>query len=233
MHGGPHGFVGPGVTQTHLYRWVAALRGWTVLSLDPSGSGTYGDAHTRRIRSRWGTIDLEETVAAVEELVAGRMADRSSIAVAGYSYGGFLAAHALARARIFRCGVIGAPVANLQSWYATSDVGAYFLGWHYRRRRPRFWQRMGDASPTTGAARISVPTLILQGAFDRRCPPSQADELLAAISAKTPGIARLVRYPRATHSFPGSGIPSHRLDYHARVVTFVEGVLARERHEAG
>lgn len=222
MHGGPHGFVGPGVSQTHLYRWLAASRGWTVLALDPSGSGTWGDEHLARIRGRWGVIDLDETLAAIDALKADGLVDGDQVAACGFSYGGFLAATALARTDRFRCGVIGAPVANLQTWYATSDIGTSFLGWEFEQDKPGFWHRLHDASPVHQLASVRAPTLIVQGTADRRCPQSQSTELWAGLQATRCAPSELVLYEGGTHSFPASGRPSHRIDYHERVVEFCE-----------
>lgn len=222
MHGGPHGFVGPTISQTHMYRWLAAARGWTVLALDPSGSGTYSDEHTSRIRGQWGRIDLEETLDAIDTLCVEGLVSREQVAVSGFSYGGFLAAAALATTRRFRCGTIGAPVANLQTWFATSDIGSSFLGWEYEWDRPDFWARLREASPVHVANRIEAPVLVFQGMADVRCPPSQSMELHAAMSGRRTVSAGLALYERGTHSFPADGRPSHRTSYHSSVIDFIE-----------
>ena len=43
-----------------MYEYVLASRGWAVLSLNPSGSGSYGREFMQTLRGRWGELDLPE-----------------------------------------------------------------------------------------------------------------------------------------------------------------------------
>src|SRR5207245_10167613 len=42
IHGGPAGFAGDAFALGTFYKYVLAARGWAVLSLNPTGSGSYG-----------------------------------------------------------------------------------------------------------------------------------------------------------------------------------------------
>src|SRR2546430_6591924 len=66
IHGGPAGFAGDVFSLGYFFKYVLASRGWAVLSLNPTGSGSYGLAHAHGIRGRWGQYDLPEQIAAVE-----------------------------------------------------------------------------------------------------------------------------------------------------------------------
>src|SRR5262249_7937996 len=92
IHGGPHSFHGNGFPLGVFYWYVLASRGWSVLALNPTGSGSYGKAFAHGIRGAWGERDLPEQLRAVDALVAERIADGRRLAVAGYSYGGYMTA---------------------------------------------------------------------------------------------------------------------------------------------
>jgi dipeptidyl aminopeptidase/acylaminoacyl peptidase len=66
-------------------------------------------------------------------------------------------------------------------------------------------------SPSTYAAAIRCPTLIMHGEADQTTPLNQAEQLFRVLK-KTGCIARLVRYPESRHDFHRSGQPEHRED---------------------
>ncbi len=71
------------------------------------------------------------------------------------------------------------------------------------------------------------PVLLLNGEDDERCPRGQAEELMARLVRLGAGPAQMVLYPGGTHSMAATGLPSHREDYHGRIVEFLE--LARKQ----
>jgi dipeptidyl aminopeptidase/acylaminoacyl peptidase len=237
MHGGPHNFVGSGFALGHFHRNVLASRGWIVLTLNSSGSGSYGEAFADSIRGRWGERDLPEYLAAADALVAEGLADPARLAVAGYSYGGYLAAWAICHTTRFKAAVIGAPITNLESFRRSSDIGAWYVPWEIgddAANRERL-------SPVNHAERIATPTLILHGEADRRCPIAQGEELHDRIADASRATAELVRYPGAEHLFYSQGRPGQRIDYNQRIVEWIEshvlgdtnGTAAVDRHLAG
>lgn len=222
LHGGPHGFFGPGFQTGHFYRNVLASRGWLVLTLNGSGSGSYGEAFADSIRGRWGEYDLPEHISALEELVAEGLADPDRIAVAGYSYGGYLATWAVCHDNRFKAAVVGAPIADLTSFEHTSDIGAWYTPWEMRGRLPENSSRYQRLSPLNYADEITTPVLLLHGNEDRRCPPAQSARLAERIAAAGRSAVELVRYEGADHLFYSGGRPSQRLDFNRRVVEWLE-----------
>ena len=81
--------------------------------------------------------------------------------------------------------------------------------------------RPDELSPLQQARRVHTPTLLLQGDDDRRCPLGQSEELFAALVRQSEAPCRMVVYPGGTHSLAANGKPSHRLDYHQRIVDWV------------
>src|SRR5439155_46972 len=52
IHGGPAGFAGNLLSLTYFYRYVLAARGWAVLALNPTGSGSFRREFAHGIRGR-------------------------------------------------------------------------------------------------------------------------------------------------------------------------------------
>ncbi len=222
MHGGPHNFVGPSFSLGHFHRNVLASRGWIVLALNCSGSGSYGAEFADSIRGRWGEHDLPEYMAAVDALVEDGLADPDRLAVAGYSYGGYLAAWAISHTDRFKAAVVGAPITNLESFYSSSDIGRWYASWEMDGGLAENRERFKELSPVNHAGRIATPTLLLHGEEDDRCPIGQSEELRERIAAAGRAPVELVRYPGAGHLFYSRGRPSQRIDYNRRAVEWVE-----------
>jgi dipeptidyl aminopeptidase/acylaminoacyl peptidase len=77
-------------------------------------------------------------------------------------------------------------------------------------------------SPVNHAHRALTPALLLHGERDERCPIGQSEELFARLVQHGRAAVEFVRYPGASHSFPGNGRPSHRVDYAMRVVDWLQ-----------
>ena len=213
VHGGPHNAWNPGADEVHLYHQELVGRGWAVLLLNPRGSDGYGRAFHGAVSRAWGTADAEDLLESVEHLVAEGIADPARLAVAGYSYGGFMTCHLTSSGR-FAAAVAGGLVCDLTSAAGTSDVGHFLSEFEY-----------GDAaavhSPMARVGSVTTPTLVLHGERDGRCPVGQAEQWFTALrEQRVP--CRLVIYPGADHLFPVTGRPSHRRDYGHRVVEWVE-----------
>jgi dipeptidyl aminopeptidase/acylaminoacyl peptidase len=222
MHGGPHGFFGPGFQSGHFYRNVLAARGWLVLTLNSSGSGSYGEEFADSIRGRWGEHDLPEHLAALDELVAEGLADPDRLAVAGYSYGGYLAAWAVCADHRFKAAVVGAPITDLAAFERASDIGPWYTPWEMRGGLPENAERYERLSPVTHAGTIRTPVLLLHGDADRRCPSAQSESLADRIAAAGRSRVELVRYKGGGHLFYANGRPSRRLDFNRRIVGWLE-----------
>jgi dipeptidyl aminopeptidase/acylaminoacyl peptidase len=222
IHGGPHGFVGNYFSLSHFYRYALASQGWTVLALNPSGSGSYGEAFANSICGRWGEFDMPEHLAAIDELVAEGIAHPDLLAVAGYSYGGYMAAWMIGYSDRFRAAVVGAPIVNLESLHGTSDIGMWYCFWEMQGDIVSNRDRFRRLSPVNYVDQVTTPTLILHGEADERCPISQGEELFIGLLAVGRVPVEFVRYPESSHLFLSSGWPRHRVDYHRRVMSWLE-----------
>ena len=221
IHGGPAGFAGNLLSLTYFCRYVLAARGWAVLALNPTGSGSYGREFAHGIRGRWGERDLAEQLAAVDALVAEGVVDPDHLAVSGYSYGGFMTSWTIGHTDRFKAAVVGAPVTNQESFHGTSDIGMWFAPWELGGDIAGARETYRRLSPMNYVDRVSTPTLVLHGEADDRCPIGQGEELYVGLVAAGKVPTEFVRYPGGSHLFPLNGRPSHRVDFNRRIVEWV------------
>jgi dipeptidyl-peptidase-4 len=88
-------------------------QGFLVFILDNRGSARRGLAFEGAIKHDMGHHEVKDQVDGVRWLVAQGLADPQRVGIYGWSYGGYMAAMALARApETFRAAVAGAPVSH-------------------------------------------------------------------------------------------------------------------------
>jgi dipeptidyl aminopeptidase/acylaminoacyl peptidase len=228
IHGGPASFSGNLFSLGYFYRYVLASRGWAVLTLNPTGSGSYGREFAYGIRAKWGEHDLAEQLAAVDQLIAEGIADPDRLAVAGYSYGGFMTSWTIGHTDRFKAAVVGAPVVNQESFFGTSDIGMWFAPWEMGANITDGRETFRRLSPINYVDRVTTPTLVLHGEADERCPIGQGEELFTGLVAAGKVPTEFVRYPGGSHMFIAQGRPSHRVDFNRRVVDWVTRHASRD-----
>jgi len=221
IHGGPASYAGPIFPVGLWHTYVLAAQGWAILQLNPVGSGSYTKSFAHGIRGCWGERDLPEQLAAVDALVADGTADADRLAVAGYSYGGFMTSWTITHTDRFKAAVVGAPVVNLESFHGTSDIGPWFGEWEMRGDVVTQRETYRRLSPINYVERATTPTLIVHGEADDRCPIGQGEELFVGLVAAGRVPVEFVRYPGQSHGFRATGRPSHRIDVVRRVVDWL------------
>src|SRR5699024_2792929 len=85
VHGGPTAHVSPVLSLPVAYY---TSRGLGVVAVNYGGSSGYGRAYRNRLRGQWGVVDVQDTVAVMEHLVAEGIADGDRLAIEGGSAGG-------------------------------------------------------------------------------------------------------------------------------------------------
>ncbi|MFF7250863.1 serine hydrolase [Embleya sp. NPDC008237] len=221
IHGGPHNAWSGSADPVHLYHQVLAERGWTILLINPRASDGYGEEFFAATVGAWGEMDAADFLEPLDELVAEGIADPQRLAVAGYSYGGFMTCYLTSRDRRFAAAVAGGVVSDLTSLAGTSDLGSYMSRAEFDGTpwdAPELYAR---SNPFAKVGDVDTPTLILQGGADVRCPLGQAQQWFSALRERHVP-TRMVLYPEGSHLFILSGPPSHRLDWNRRIVDWVE-----------
>ena len=221
VHGGPHNAWNGSADDVHLYHQELAARGWAVLLLNPRASDGYGRAFFTAAIGAWGEADARDFLEPLDTLVAEGVADPARLAVAGYSYGGYMTCYLTSRDPRFAAAVAGGVCSDLTSLAGTADLGHLLATEELRALPWRDPDRLAQLSPLTHVADVRTPTLIIQGADDLRCPVGQAQQWHAALRAR--GVpTRLVLYPGGSHLFILGGPPSHRIDFNERIVDWLE-----------
>nr|WP_042188822.1 serine hydrolase [Kibdelosporangium sp. MJ126-NF4] len=197
VHGGPHSAWNGAADEVHLYHQELAANGWTVLLLNPRGSDGYDERFLRAALGHWSEADAKDFLEPVDDLVARGIADPQRLAVAGYSYGGYMTCYLTSRDDRFAAAVAG-------------GVAGPWTG-----------RRHDTMSPLSRVDNVRTPTLIVHGTADMTYPVGQAQQWHTAL--RSLGVpTQLVLYPDASHTFIIDGRPSHRIDYNRRVVAWLE-----------
>lgn len=145
------------------------------------------------------------------------------LACTGKSYGGYLTAWAIGRTDRFQSAVVSAPVSDIESHTGTSDTGYYVNPYSMEGEIDEVRERYHRLSPIEYCQTVKTSTLIPQGDEDQRCPLGQAEELYANLVRCAEVPARMVVYPGGSHMLASNGRPSHRVDYHTRLVEWIRG----------
>jgi dipeptidyl aminopeptidase/acylaminoacyl peptidase/CubicO group peptidase (beta-lactamase class C family) len=234
IHGGPHNAWHGAADDVHLYHQELAAKGWAVLLLNPRASDGYGRAFFTATTGAWGEADARDFLEPLDTLVSEGVADPGRLAVAGYSYGGYMTCYLTAHDNRFAAAVAGGVCSDLTSLAGTSDAGHFLAADELRALPWRDPERLAELSPFTHVADVRTPTLVIQGAEDLRCPVGQAQQWHAALRER--GVpTRLVLYPGGSHLVIVSGPPSHRIDFNERIVDWLEQYTGggRQKLDAG
>jgi dipeptidyl aminopeptidase/acylaminoacyl peptidase len=204
VHGGPASARRPSWPGTFFDLTVLAAEGYFVFFPNPRGSYGQGEKFTRANVKDFGHGDLRDILAGVDEVLKTASVDKDRLAVAGWSYGGYMTMWAVTQTKRFRAAVAGAGIANWQSYYGQNGIDQWLI--------PFFGATVYDdpavyarSSPLTFIKRVQTPTLVLVGERDLECPVPQSREFWHAL--KTLGV------PTQLVIYPGEGHRISRLDH--------------------
>ncbi len=196
------------VHEFHLY----AAQGYAVLNCNARGNYGYGEAFSDAPRGWWGSVDYEDNITFLRDALASRPElDGDRMAVAGGSYGGFMASWIAARHPELKAAVVDRTLFNRYAFSGTSDIGVLLDMIEFDGRYP--WEapdRYLEVSPIAYVGDVEVPTMVVHSALDHRCPVDQGEQLYMALRVR--GVpTELIRFPNETHELSRNGRPNHRL----------------------
>jgi len=119
VYGGPHAQRVQNAWSLTVDMRAQVLRslGFLVFKLDNRGSARRGLAFEGALRHDMGNIEVQDQVDGVRWLVERGLAEPDRVGIYGWSYGGYMAAMALARApETFKVAVAGAPVTHWDAY---------------------------------------------------------------------------------------------------------------------
>jgi dipeptidyl aminopeptidase/acylaminoacyl peptidase len=198
-HGGPAGaFVNNyrvgGLEGGQLW----AGQGWAVFYPNPRGSTNYGEKFLRANVNDWGGGDYRDIMSGIDALITRGLADADKLALAGWSYGGYMTAWSITQTTRFKAAMVGAGLTNLWSMYGTNDIPNVLIGYFGGPAGPDRLPLYMERSAMTRIDKVVTPTLILHGASDERVPIGQAQELYRGLRDRG-RVTELVLYPREGH----------------------------------
>ena len=180
-HGGP-----TGATETSLNLKIQfwTSRGFAVLDVNYRGSTGYGRQYRDRLKSNWGITDVIDVCSGANYLIERGLVDKNKIAIRGSSAGGYTVLAALTFSDTFTVGASLYGIGDLEALakdthkfearYLDSLVGDY----------PKEKMIYRARSPIHHIDQLICPVIFLQGLKDKVVPPSQAEAMVAALTAK-------------------------------------------------
>jgi dipeptidyl aminopeptidase/acylaminoacyl peptidase len=165
--------------------------GFIVLQPNPRGSDGYGKAFRLANVGDFGGGDYQDVMTGVDYLIQQGIADPERLAIAGWSFGGYMTAWTISQTDRFKAAVAGAGNTNFISFSGTSDIPDYYvkyLGNAFWDDNSLYLQR----APISFVKNIRTPLLILHGRDDVRVPVSQAYELYFALMKQNKPVRMLV-----------------------------------------
>ena len=179
-HGGPTSHVTPALDPEFLF-WTS--RGFGVVDVNYRGSTGFGRAYRDRLQGTWGVVDTEDCIAAARYLAESGEADGGRLAIRGGSAGGYATLCALVFHDDFAVGA---------SYYGVADTETLARDTHKFEARyldgligpyPERADLYRERSPIHFIEQLHAPVILFQGLEDEVVPPSQAEAMVAALTA--------------------------------------------------
>ena len=195
IHGGPFAAYGPHfATDNQLF----AAAGYAVLSVNPRGSTSYGDAFANLIHHNYPGNDYEDLISSVDAVIGRGVADPDRLFVTGGSGGGVLTSWIVGKTDRFKAAVVQKPVIDWSSFVLTADNPAFFARYwfgEYPWENPEaYWRR----SPLSLVGHVKTPTMVVVGDEDYRTPVSESEQYYTALQLR--GVpSALVKIPGVGH----------------------------------
>lgn len=201
LHGGPQTMWG----DTWSYRWNAqmfAAKGWTVVMINRRGSTGFGQKFTDEIMNDWGGKAFSDLMTGLDAVLTKYpFADRTRVAAAGASYGGYMIDWMESQAKgRFRALVSHAGVYDLASMYGATEELWFpeheFSGTPWTNAPT--YEKLSPSSYVQEVGAHKTPTLIVAGEVDFRVPYTQSLEFFTALQRQ--GVpSKLVLFPDEGH----------------------------------
>jgi len=194
---------GPTMSTWTTCRWDIQYwtsRGIAVLDVNYGGSTGYGREYRRRLRGKWGVVDVDDVVNGALHLVREGMVDPERLGIRGESAGGYLTLAALAFRDCFRAGasyygisdleILAKETHKFESHYMDSLIGSY----------PKRLDLYQERSPIKHVDRLSSAIIFFHGLQDLVVPANQAELMVETLRAKGLPVAYLT-FENEGHGF--------------------------------
>jgi dipeptidyl aminopeptidase/acylaminoacyl peptidase len=182
LHGGPQTMW----SDDWGYRWnpqVFASAGYVILMVNRRGSTGYGQKFTDEITNDWGGKPYVDVIKGTEAALAKfPFIDKSRLAAAGGSYGGYMADWLDTHTDMFKAIISHAGVYDKVSMYATEEL------WFEEHdlqgtpwTAPENYKKWAPVTYAENLGKYKTPTLVIAGEQDFRVPYTQSLEFFSAL----------------------------------------------------
>jgi dipeptidyl aminopeptidase/acylaminoacyl peptidase len=216
-HGGPQS---QNAAEFSILWQIVAGHGYAVVAPNYRGGTGRGEAWAKAIYANWGSVDVEDDLAAVDDAVAKGVADPERLVVGGWSYGGILTNYVIASDKRFKAAVSGASISNVFAGYGTDQyIRDYEIELGRPWETPQTWMKI--SYPFFHNERIVTPTLFMVGDKDFNVPLLNSEQMYQALKSR--GVdTELVIYPGEFHGLKRPSFLKDRMErwlawYDARV----------------
>ncbi len=228
VHGGPWARDMPGFEPFHQ---VFANRGYAVLSVNFRGSTGFGKRFINAGDYEWAGKMHDDLLDAVEWAVQQGVAKRDAVAIMGGSYGGYATLVGLTfTPEVFACGIDIVGPSSLVTLLGSIPP-------YWAPMKAQFTTRVGDDTTEEGRAELLArsplsrvdeivrPLLIAQGANDPRVKQAEADQIVAAMQARSIPVTYAL-FPDEGHGFSR---PENKIAFVALAEAFLAEHLGGRR----
>ncbi len=200
--GGPQGAL----SQFYSYRWnfqLMAAYGYIVVAPNRRGMPGYGVGWNEQISGDWGGQNMQDYLAAIDDVAKESYVDNDKLGCVGASYGGYSAFYlAGIHDGRFNTFIAHDGIFNTRSMYGTTEelffVNYDMGGAYWERDNSIAMKGFGDFNPIEMVDQWTAPMLIIQGGKDYRVPIGQSLEAFQA--AQLRGIkSKLLFFPEENH----------------------------------
>jgi len=182
LHGGPQTMW----SDNWGYRWnaqVFSAPGYVTLMINRRGSTGYGQKFTDEITNDWGGRAYVDVMKGIDAAIAKySFIDKTKLAAAGGSYGGYLADWLATHTDRFKAIISHAGVYDKFSMYATEEL------WFEEHEMqgtpwtaPENYKRWSPSTYAGDLGKYKTPTLVICGEKDYRVPYTQSLEFFSAL----------------------------------------------------
>jgi dipeptidyl aminopeptidase/acylaminoacyl peptidase len=183
IHGGPQGAWG----NSWSYRWnpqIWAAQGYIVVAPNPTGSTGFGQEFVNGVSRDWGGKPYLDIMKCADHVLATYpFADAKRMALAGASYGGYMANWIATQTDRFATIVSHCGIYNFASMYGTTDE-IWFEEWEHGKPWEASGMETEKHSPHTFIQNVKTPMLIIHNGNDFRVPLQEGMQMFTALQRR-------------------------------------------------
>lgn len=200
--GGPQGAL----SQFYSYRWnfqLMAANGYIIVAPNRRGMPGHGVEWNEQISKDYGGQNMQDYLAAIDDVAKESFVDNERLGAVGASYGGYSVFNlAGIHEKRFKSFISHDGIFNWRSMYGTTEE-LFFVNWdlggnYWDTENTTAQKAYNEFNPINAVKNWDTPIMIVQGGKDYRVPTGQGLEAFQA--AQLQGIkSRLIYLPNENH----------------------------------